>query len=73
MDIKIGQSIVDHLATQAKRERGKLKYPEQELFGFRIIGMKVYKKDLTQFKCYDKSFGKKLKTKQEVMAGKANC
>ncbi|CAB4021368.1 inositol polyphosphate multikinase [Paramuricea clavata] len=69
LDIKIGKSITDHLATQAKRERAARKYPEQEQFGFRILGMKVYNKSSKHFKFYDKTFGKNLKTHKEVLTG----
>jgi hypothetical protein len=45
------------------------KYPEQEQFGFRILGMKVYNKSSKHFKFYDKTFGKNLKTHEEVLTG----
>lgn len=69
LDIKVGQTMKLANETETERERVKQKYPEQELFGFRIAGMKVYKKDLKTFKVFDKSYGKKLKTHQEVLQG----
>ena len=45
------------------------KYSEQEKYGFRIVGMKVYKNDFKTFQLYDKSFGKKLKTHQAIIEG----
>ena len=69
--MKIGKCVTDHLATQAKQERAMKKYPEQEQFGFRILGMKIYNKSCEHFTFHDKSFGKNLKTAAEILKG--NC
>ena len=41
MDVKIGKRVWDDYAEQDKVERERKKYPDQEVIGFRIIGMRV--------------------------------
>ena len=41
MDVKIGKRVWDDYAEQDKIERERKKYPDQEVIGFRIIGMRV--------------------------------
>jgi hypothetical protein len=69
LDIKIGKCVTDHFATQAKQERALRKYPEQEEFGFRILGMKFFNKTSQQFTFHDKTFGKNLRTQAEILTG----
>mgnify|MGYP002803580531 CR=1 FL=1 len=69
LDIKIGKCVTDHLASQAKRERAFKKYPPQEEFGFRILGMKFFNKSCEHFTFYDKTFGKNLRTQAEILTG----
>jgi len=42
IDIKMGQQTYDPHATLEKQIREREKYPQQELFGFRIVGMRVF-------------------------------
>ena len=69
LDIKIGKCVTDHRATEAKRERAFKKYPQQEEFGFRILGMKFFSKSCEHFTFYDKTFGKNLRTQAEILMG----
>ena len=41
MDVKVGRRVWDDFAQQDKIDREKKKYPQQEIIGFRIIGMRV--------------------------------
>ncbi len=41
IDVKVGRRVWDDFAQQDKIDREKKKYPQQEIIGFRIIGMRV--------------------------------
>ena len=41
LDVKIGRRVWDDFAEQDKIDREMKKYPEQDVLGFRIIGMRV--------------------------------
>ena len=41
IDIKMGRRVWDDFAERDKIERERKKYPEQDVLGFRIIGMRV--------------------------------
>lgn len=58
MDIKIGRRVWDDFAEKDKIEREKKKYPPQEIIGFRIIGMRVYRTDSGDYVYFDKTFGR---------------
>ena len=44
LDLKIGRIMHDPNATQEKIKRAKIKYPNVELIGFQISGMRVVNK-----------------------------
>ena len=41
LDVKVGRRVWDDFAERDKIERERKKYPQQEILGFRIIGMRV--------------------------------
>lgn len=41
MDIKVGRVTYDPSSTKAKRLSEAVKYPEQEILGFRLTGYRV--------------------------------
>ena len=73
IDIKIGTQTYEPSAPLSKQIREVAKYPQQSEIGFRIVGMKVYFPSANggggEYKCLDKSFGIKLKTKNDVIQG----
>ncbi|GBG34188.1 Inositol polyphosphate multikinase [Hondaea fermentalgiana] len=44
LDLKMGQQTYDETASPEKIAKEKKKYPPQEKIGFRIVGMKVYRR-----------------------------
>ncbi|KAL9183207.1 hypothetical protein ACHAXT_004994 [Thalassiosira profunda] len=67
IDIKMGTQTYEPAAPLAKQRREAGKYPPQETFGFRIVGMRVHSAADDQCQCWDKSFGVGLKTSEEVV------
>lgn len=71
IDIKMGTQTYEPSAPLSKQKREVAKYPQQSEIGFRIVGMKVYLPSANggggEYKCLDKSFGIKLKTKNDVI------
>ncbi len=73
VDIKMGKQTYEPNASIEKKRSQMRKYPEQEIFGFRIIGMKIYSPthpdaDDKGFRVFDKSFGRKLSHDYKVQA-----
>lgn len=73
MDIKMGKQTYEPNASIEKKRSQMKKYPEQEIFGFRIIGMKIYSPthldaDDKGFRVFGKSFGRKLNHDSKVQA-----
>jgi 1D-myo-inositol-tetrakisphosphate 5-kinase/inositol-polyphosphate multikinase len=71
LDIKMGQNTYEPDATLEKKESQQQKYPEQQIFGFRVIGMKVYDpsntgSDQNGFLAFDKDFGRQLKSAEDI-------
>ena len=71
MDIKIGTVSHEPDATPEKMAREGRKYPQQVMFGFRIVGMRVYRPtdglaSADGYVVYDKYFGRSLRTIQDV-------
>jgi 1D-myo-inositol-tetrakisphosphate 5-kinase/inositol-polyphosphate multikinase len=60
IDIKIGQQTFEPTASLIKINNEILKYPYQELLGFRISGMKVWNPNLNRYHFFDKHFGRSL-------------
>lgn len=65
MDIKMGRKAFEPTASQAKQDRERKKYPLQDQYGFRIVGMRVYdpqssNADKMGYCQYDKHFGRGL-------------
>jgi 1D-myo-inositol-tetrakisphosphate 5-kinase/inositol-polyphosphate multikinase len=60
IDIKIGQQTFEPTASLIKINNELLKYPYQEILGFRISGMKVWNKRLRKYYFFDKHFGRSL-------------
>jgi len=71
LDIKMGQTTYEPDATLEKKQSQQQKYPEQQIFGFRVIGMNVYdpsnaESDQNGFLTFDKSFGRQLKSAEDI-------
>ncbi|KAL5505126.1 hypothetical protein EMCRGX_G006507 [Ephydatia muelleri] len=58
MDVKIGKRVWDDYAEQDKIERERKKYPDQEVIGFRIIGMRVFRPKQNDYVYYDRFYGR---------------
>mmetsp|Transcript_2086 Transcript_2086/g.2957 ORF Transcript_2086/g.2957 Transcript_2086/m.2957 type:complete len:443 (+) Transcript_2086:101-1429(+) len=73
MDLKMGQQTFEPDAPMDKREREQSKYPQQELFGMRLVGMRIYdpahpEADNAGFRTFDKHYGRSLKTREDVLS-----
>lgn len=66
IDIKMGTQTYEPAATASKQMREAAKYPQQSEIGFRIVGMRVWDASVDDYRCWDKSFGVKLKTHEEA-------
>jgi len=71
IDIKMGRQSFEPGAPSAKRDSEMQKYPQQDLFGFRIVGMRRYdpchlNSDDNGFRKFDKMFGRELDTREKV-------
>ena len=76
IDIKMGTQTYEPNAPVSKQKREVAKYPQQAEIGFRIVGMRVHNNDPSsesddgsdgEYKCWDKSFGVKLRTRNDVI------
>ena len=61
LDWKMGRKTYEPDASHDKKESQRRKYPQQETFGFRIVGMKRYPSSE-----YDKGIGRELKGREDV-------
>ncbi len=74
MDIKIGTMTYEPDAKPSKIQSQRNKYPQQEVFGFRIVGLQVYdpnhpmSSSTTGYRTMDKIDGRKLKSKDAILA-----
>lgn len=71
MDLKMGQRTFEPFAKPQKIKRERAKYAQQELFGFRIVGMRVHDAshpdaDALGFRIFDNNFGRTLDTKSKI-------
>mmetsp|Transcript_44610 Transcript_44610/g.53999 ORF Transcript_44610/g.53999 Transcript_44610/m.53999 type:complete len:436 (-) Transcript_44610:24-1331(-) len=66
LDLKMGQRSYEPDAPLDKIDKEIGKYAQQVLFGFRIIGMRVYDSH-AGFHTYNKTFGRSLKSEEQVM------
>ena len=71
LDLKMGRQTFEPDAPIKKRESQLKKYPEQDVFGFRIVGMNVYDPSNTEsnhlgYRRFDKKFGRGLKRRQQI-------
>jgi hypothetical protein len=72
IDLKMGTHSYEPDAPKEKRNREYSKYPQQSLFGFRIVGMRVYeprhpKADENGYMFFRKEFGRSLSTREDVL------
>lgn len=65
IDIKMGTQTYEPLAPYNKQVREISKYPQQQEFGFRIVGMGVHLPS-GEYKHWDKNYGVSLTTMDEV-------
>lgn len=71
IDLKIGTHSYEPDASEEKIARESSKYAQQALFGFRIVGMRVYDPnhpdaDESNYVFYNKAYGRSLTTQHEV-------
>lgn len=71
MDIKMGSQTYEPDAPEDKRLRENAKYPQQETFGFRIVGMRFYDPDHPDadengFRFFQKEYGRSLSTLEDL-------
>jgi hypothetical protein len=72
MDLKMGTQTYEPDAPEEKCLRESGKYRQQEQFGFRIVGMRVYDPkhadaDTKGFRHFDKSYGRSLDTREALL------
>jgi 1D-myo-inositol-tetrakisphosphate 5-kinase/inositol-polyphosphate multikinase len=72
MDLKLGTQTYEPDAPQEKCLRESGKYPQQELFGFRIVGMRIYDPkhvdaDAKGFRHFGKDYGRSLATRESLL------
>lgn len=71
MDLKMGTETFEPDAPEDKRLRETTKYPQQSIFGFRIVGMRIYdplhpEADDQGYRFYGKEYGRSLATLEQV-------
>ena len=66
IDFKIGRITHDPEASFEKRCRHTAKYPDSEITGFQIVGMRVYDNKSSNFDHFDKVFGRSLDHKNII-------
>jgi hypothetical protein len=64
LDLKMGTIVTEPGIPVDEAEKRRLKYPLQEVFGYRIVGMHVFNVNEGVHKHYKKSFAKSLTTEQ---------
>jgi hypothetical protein len=72
MDLKMGTQTYEPDAPEEKCLRESGKYSQQEHFGFRIVGMRIYDPkhadaDPKGFRHFDKSYGRSLDTREALL------
>lgn len=72
IDLKMGSQSYEPDATVEKRTREYSKYPQQALFGFRIVGMRYHEPshpdaDESGFVLLDKEYGRSLNTRDQLL------
>ena len=72
MDIKMGTQTYEPDAPDAKKTREIAKYPQQETFGLRIVGMRIYdpshpEADETGCRVFPKEYGRSLSTLDDIL------
>jgi 1D-myo-inositol-tetrakisphosphate 5-kinase/inositol-polyphosphate multikinase len=72
MDLKMGTQTYEPDAPEEKCLRESGKYVQQENFGFRIVGMRIYDPkhadaDPKGFRHFDKSYGRSLDTREALL------
>jgi Inositol polyphosphate kinase len=72
MDIKMGTQTYEPDASDDKRLREIGKYPQQETFGFRIVGMRIYDPshfdaDESGYRRFHKEYGRSLATIDDIL------
>lgn len=72
MDLKMGKQTYEPDAPDEKKIREINKYPQQEQFGFRIVGMRFYhpshpESDADGYRFFPKEFGRSLATVEDVL------
>jgi Inositol polyphosphate kinase len=71
MDLKMGTETFEPDAPDEKRLRESSKYPQQAIFGFRIVGMRIYDPLHPEacdkgYRFYGKDYGRSLTTTEQV-------
>jgi Inositol polyphosphate kinase len=71
MDLKMGTETYEPDCTDEKRRRESSKYAMQDVFGFRIIGMRIYEPhhddaDDKGFRLFSKEYGRSLVEREQV-------
>ena len=72
MDLKMGRQTYEPDAPDEKKTREINKYPQQEQFGFRIVGMRFYdplhpESDADGYRFFPKEYGRSLATVEDVL------
>ncbi|VDK44876.1 unnamed protein product [Anisakis simplex] len=68
MDIKIGKVTYDPNSTPAKRRSETIKYPEQKIFGFRLLGYRMHCVEGRPPRVRDKMWGRS-RTLENILEG----
>ena len=71
LDLKMGGHSYEPDASFLKKEKEISKYPEQDTFGFRFVGMRVYDPSHpesvdSEYRLFDKYYGYSLKTEEQL-------
>jgi 1D-myo-inositol-tetrakisphosphate 5-kinase/inositol-polyphosphate multikinase len=66
IDFKIGKITHDPEASIEKRSKDMAKYPDSEITGFQIVGMRVYDNKSSNFDHFDKVFCRSLDHKNII-------
>lgn len=67
MDVKLGTQTYEPDASNDKKMRERSKYPQQEEFGFRLVGMRTTHDDGAKTQSRDKRYGRSLSTREAVL------
>lgn len=71
LDLKMGTTTYEPDATTEKKDKEHNKYPQQGLFGFRIVGMRIYdpgheEADKDGYRFFGKEYGRGLAERDQV-------